>query len=319
MNTELATLDLAKLRVPFAPSDVSWRIGQAGKKRSGEVWAKVLAYLTNRAIMDRLDEVCGPENWRNEFAAGPQGGVLCGISIRIDGEWVTKWDGAENSDIEAVKGGLSDAMKRAAVQWSIGRYLYDLGESWAEIDEKGAHYANCKIKVDGKEEWVNFRWNHPRLPSWAEPTTALPAATNPAAKPTTKPVGKPSAATEAVAKAKAESPDDVFRSAEEYCRKVSADLWQKTYTRMENAPQFDAEQKAYLYAVLSIRAREYELGEAADAGDMAYKAAILQETRPDVLAQMAGVIMHDPRPFDREKMLELLGKRELELQAEPVA
>ena len=128
-----------------------------------------------------------------------------------------------------------------------------------------------------------------------------------------------SAATEAVAKAKSESPDDVFRSAEEYCRKVPHENWQKTYTRMENAPQFDAAQKAYLYAVLSIRSREYELGEAADAGDMAYKAAILQETRPDVLAQMAGVIMHDPRPFDREKMLELLGKRELELQAEPVA
>lgn len=50
------------------------------------------------------------------------GGVECGISIKIDGEWITKWDAAENTQVEAVKGGRSGAMKRAAVQWGIGRY-----------------------------------------------------------------------------------------------------------------------------------------------------------------------------------------------------
>ena len=160
--------DISKLKAPFPPSDVSWRIGQAGENNRG-IWAKVLAYLTNRAIMDRLDEVVGAENWRNEFQPGPQGGVICGLSLRINNEWITKWDGAENSDIEAVKGGLSDSMKRAAVQWGIGRYLYDLGESWATISENGAHYANCKIKKDGQDKWINFKWDHPKLPAWALP------------------------------------------------------------------------------------------------------------------------------------------------------
>jgi hypothetical protein len=158
-------VNLEKLKEPFAPSDVSWRIGQAGKKQNGDIWAKVLAYIDNRNIQDRLDSVVGPANWKNEYAKGPEGGVLCGLSIKVDGEWITKWDGAENSDIEAVKGGLSDAMKRAAVQWGIGRYLYELGENWADIvDQKtqGAHYANCKVKVKGQEEWASFHWLPPR-------------------------------------------------------------------------------------------------------------------------------------------------------------
>jgi hypothetical protein len=181
-------MNLDLLKTPFAPSDVSWRIGQAGKKQNGDIWAKVLAYLDNRCIQDRLDEVVGPANWRNEYAKGPEGGVLCGLSIKIDGEWVTKWDGAENTDIESIKGGLSDSMKRAAVQWGIGRYLYELGESWAEIvngNTPGARYANCKVKVQGKEDWATFHWLPPRgvLPeSKQEPPKVEPPKQNGKAK-----------------------------------------------------------------------------------------------------------------------------------------
>ena len=154
-------IDFDKLAEPFEPFDVEWRIAQAGK-RNGKVWARILAYITNRAVMHRLDEVCGPANWRNEYQPAPTGGkgVLCGLSIRVNGEWVTKWDGAENTDVEATKGGLSDAMKRAAVQWGIGRYLYELGESWANIVEQGGAY-NSRVKVDDKQEWIS--WNPPEL------------------------------------------------------------------------------------------------------------------------------------------------------------
>jgi hypothetical protein len=115
-------MNWADLAAPFDPADIKHRKGPNGKQ---------LPYVTNRAIQDRLDSVVGPGNWKNEFREWGIGspGVLCGLSIRIndgtrDPEWITKWDGAEQTDIEAVKGGLSDAMKRAAVQWGIGRYLY---------------------------------------------------------------------------------------------------------------------------------------------------------------------------------------------------
>ncbi|WP_348260526.1 Rad52/Rad22 family DNA repair protein, partial [Salmonella enterica] len=60
-------------------------------------------------------------------------GVECGISIKIGSEWVSKWDAAENTQVGAVKGGRSGAMKRAAVQWGIGRYLYNLEGGFAQI------------------------------------------------------------------------------------------------------------------------------------------------------------------------------------------
>lgn len=159
-------MDLSKLAEPFPASDVEWRVGRAGEK-NGKVWAMCLAYITNRAIMERLDEAVGPENWCNEFREAPHGGVLCGISIRVDDGWVTKWDGAENTDIEGVKGGLSGSMKRAGVQWGIGRYLYNLEEGWANVHPNGAHSG----KADGK--W--FKWDPPELPTWALPKGAKPA------------------------------------------------------------------------------------------------------------------------------------------------
>jgi hypothetical protein len=164
-------MDLEHLKDPFPADCIEWRIGQSGKTRDGRPWAKVLAYLTNRAIMDRLDEVCGPAGWENRFEKAPNDpkgeSLLCGIGIEYDGRMIWKWDGASNTEFEAVKGGISDSMKRAAVQWGIGRYLYGIGESWADCTEEnmrgqdGWRYAKTK---DG-----TFWWKPPALPGWATP------------------------------------------------------------------------------------------------------------------------------------------------------
>lgn len=158
-------IDFKALAARFPEKEIEWRIQSSGKNNNGKVWALCLAYITNRAIMDRLDEIVGPASWKNQFAPGPLGGIICGISIKIDGEWVEKWDGADETDIEKVKGGLSASMKRAGVQWGIGRYLYDLEATWAQISDQGKFSAKTK---DGT--W--FKWDPPRLPSWALPTPA---------------------------------------------------------------------------------------------------------------------------------------------------
>jgi len=173
-------MNLLDLQKPFPVEDIEWRIQSSGVKAS-KPWGKVLAYVTSRAIQTRLDEVCGPDRWKNEFAAGPQGGVLCGISILCrlveDGHphWITKWDGAENTDFEAIKGGLSGAEKRAGVQWGIGRYLYKLDIGWADFSDKGKNYINIKDK-SGKS-LGNFHWDPPELPIWALPEDEKPLDT----------------------------------------------------------------------------------------------------------------------------------------------
>ena len=139
----------AELAMPFAPEDLEWRLQKVVEARELGI---AVPYVTNRAIMSRLDDVVGPENWYNEFkpwhgAAGKEA-QLCGISIRYGDGFITKWDGAEDSDIEPVKGGLSDSMKRAAVQWGIGRVLYNMDVVFVDVEKRGKTWC---IKKDQQE------------------------------------------------------------------------------------------------------------------------------------------------------------------------
>lgn len=157
-------IDLKKLSLPFKEDEIEWRIQSCGKKGNGQIWATCLAYVQARAIMNRLDDVCGPENWKVEYWFPSQNGVVAKLFIKIGEEWVAKEDGAEQTDIEAFKGGLSSALKRAGSVWGIGRYLYGLETGYANItaDSRGAKWGKTK---DGAE----FYWLPPKLPQWALP------------------------------------------------------------------------------------------------------------------------------------------------------
>ena len=108
-------MELSKLKEPFKANELEWRLQQCGES-NGRIWGKCLCYISNRSIQARLDKCVGEQNWRNEYKEGPSGGILCGISIKVGDEWITKWDGADNTQVESVKGGLSDAMKRAGAK-----------------------------------------------------------------------------------------------------------------------------------------------------------------------------------------------------------
>ena len=129
-----------ELARPFAPEDLEWRLQ---KTLEDKLRGIAVPYVTNRAIQARLDDVVGPDGWYNEYKpwhrAGQKDSQLCGISIYFpERGFITKWDGAEDSDIEPVKGGLSDSMKRAAVQWGIGgRVLYSMDTVWVDIEKLG--------------------------------------------------------------------------------------------------------------------------------------------------------------------------------------
>ena len=130
-----------KLSAPFDDCDIEWRYSKLNPEKTNGL---VVAYVTNRAIQNRLDAVVGIDKWKNEFQAwhpdkkNNKESQLCGLSIWIEerGEWVTKYDGADDSDTEPIKGGLSDSMKRAAVQWGIGRYLYEMPNVYADSERE---------------------------------------------------------------------------------------------------------------------------------------------------------------------------------------
>lgn len=129
-------IDIKALTAPFPAERVSWRVGSttADKKRG-----MALAYIDARDVMERLDAVCGPENWQSRYPHAT-GKTVCEIGIRIGDEWIWKADGAGDTDFEAEKGALSDAFKRAAVRWGIGRYLYDLDAPWVDVEPAGRSF-----------------------------------------------------------------------------------------------------------------------------------------------------------------------------------
>ena len=112
-------LAVSKLKEPFAANQINWRTGGGNIK---------LAYLNARNVMQRLDQVVGAENWQDRYEE-TAGRLMCYLSIRVDGEWITKADGSGDTKIESEKGGISSAFKRAAVKFGVGRYLYYLPTS----------------------------------------------------------------------------------------------------------------------------------------------------------------------------------------------
>ena len=137
-----------KLEAPFKPSEISWRVGQKTKDGSK---AKLLAYIDSRDVMSRLDRACGFSNWQCRYGLASDGLIVCDIGLRIDGEWLWRSNGAGQTQVEGDKGSCSDAFKRAAVLWGIGRYLYGLDTPWVQLDDRG--------------KWAQ----DPQLPEWATP------------------------------------------------------------------------------------------------------------------------------------------------------
>ncbi|MDB4351943.1 Rad52/Rad22 family DNA repair protein [Porticoccaceae bacterium] len=154
----------ADLAAPFPADQISWRPGSVTKDKSKGM---ALAYLNARNIMERLDEVVGTGGWQSKHEISHDGSqCICSIGIWLLSnsdpkayQWVWKSDGAGKSDIEGEKGMISDALKRAAVSWGVGRYLYNLPPQWVELDE-----------------YKKFT-RTPTLPAWALPGVPAPPMT----------------------------------------------------------------------------------------------------------------------------------------------
>lgn len=128
----LASDVFAELAKPFPANEIKWR---AGATSTDKKQAIALAYIDARHVMNRLDSVLSPMDWKDSYK--DVGGIMvCDLSIRVGGEWITKSDGAGETNVEGEKGSISDALKRAGVKFGIGRYLYELKNEWVEIDKR---------------------------------------------------------------------------------------------------------------------------------------------------------------------------------------
>lgn len=135
-----------RLAEPFAENQVKVRVQTVVAKRDQQTnrypdnsIGMAIHYIDARNVMQRLDDVLGPENWCDEYSPGSQV-VECRLSLRVSGEWITKADvGYPNgkASAEPFKDAYSDALKRAAVKWGIGRFLYDMTALKVKVDPHG--------------------------------------------------------------------------------------------------------------------------------------------------------------------------------------
>jgi hypothetical protein len=128
------------LAAPFDPSEVKFKPAVVSGHR-----ALALAYVDARVIQDRLDEVLGVEAWQDEYEILPDGSVVCKLRLRLGDEWITKMDVGGQSEQpdegDRRKAAFSDALKRAAVKFGVGRYLYRLPSQWVDYDPQKRQFA----------------------------------------------------------------------------------------------------------------------------------------------------------------------------------
>ncbi len=142
---------LAQLVAPFQPSEIKWKPQSVKGTR-----AMAIAYIDARLVQDRLDAVLGVAGWQDEYTILPDGGVVCKLKVLLDGVWLSKMDVGSPSEQpdggDRMKAAFSDALKRTAVKFGIGRYLYRLKADWVDYDP-------------AKKQIIR----PPQLPPWAIP------------------------------------------------------------------------------------------------------------------------------------------------------
>ena len=166
-----------KEKIPF-----KWRI-----QSTNQYGCTCVAYIDARDVQDILDNVCGQDGWQCKYKEH-KGNLFCSVGIdvgtweknaqndweKVKSNWVWKSDCGTESNIEKQKGESSDAFKRAAVMWGIGRFLYSLKIIKIKEVIKDGVDRSGKVKyapaLNGKKIWdINAHCNN--LHKGAKPTT----------------------------------------------------------------------------------------------------------------------------------------------------
>lgn len=106
---------------------IRWRV----VRNMGNGIAQLVGYIDGRTCMELLDE---KGEWSVEHTPILSEGKLIGVQAAITIDGVTRSDVGVPSNQDPVKGAYSDALKRAAVHFGIGRELYDLPQVYAGFD-----------------------------------------------------------------------------------------------------------------------------------------------------------------------------------------
>lgn len=155
-----------RLAYPFPVDEIQWK-----PQVNLDNGALCAAYIDARSVMGRLDDVFGVGGWQDHMTLTASG-VICALKVKLHGEWVQKSDvsafqqtavqeqgggkGKGRGGIDQFKSSVSDALKRAAVKFGVGRYLYALDMEF------------CPAEI--VKDFRRMRdWRPSKIPPWAIP------------------------------------------------------------------------------------------------------------------------------------------------------
>jgi hypothetical protein len=167
------------LSAPFDPREVKFKPAVVTGNR-----ALALAYIDARVIQDRLDDVLGVTGWQDEYECLPDGSVVCRLRLRLGDEWITKMDvggpSEQPDEGDRRKAAFSDALKRAAVKFGIGRYLYRLPSQWVDYDPQRKQFTRTPTLPPSALPRPNQAVRLSSPPASAKQASARPAPNLPA-------------------------------------------------------------------------------------------------------------------------------------------
>lgn len=138
-----------QLAEPFDPSQIKWRVTHTTHDSSR---GAVIAFADPRAYTDRLNQLFTPSGWTRNYdvttvsAVSRQkrdkiiqtGKVLVTCTLTIARLGTHSGSGEQWADEQnAMTAAEAQAFKRASSCFGLGRYLYDLQETWVPLDGQG--------------------------------------------------------------------------------------------------------------------------------------------------------------------------------------
>lgn len=183
----LTTDMINKLRAPFSEDKISVKVQSVDRDRGR---ATLVRYLQHTDVAERLDEV--DPSWSSKIhtievlaPANPNDKETVFVHMELSIAGTSRDNVGEGKD---PKSAASDALKRCAMSFGVGRELYDKGRAWVDYDPDRDRYRKWTI-----EDYFGAMSGQTPPPSPSPQTTRAHVGGRPSRSPV-RPLGKSSPA-----------------------------------------------------------------------------------------------------------------------------
>jgi hypothetical protein len=182
----LTSEDIKVLKAPFAKDTLGVKVQSYSKDRTR---AMLVLYLQHTDVQDRLEQV--DPAWTCEVTGEERAGDTVYVRTRLTLKGVSRENVGEGGD---PKSAYSDALKRAAMLFGVGRYLYDSVTVWTEYNDQRDRFKQWTVA-----DYERAARGHAHVPGPATSPAEPETVAQPQAAPSPAPVA-PKAASGSPAK-----------------------------------------------------------------------------------------------------------------------